>query len=258
MSELYYCSLYSSRFSNFDMRTSTRNAFRAFLLTAALLCSPMPLEAARDSHLGEVNEIRQDLVRRGRAVLAAADMIDQQRSPEKSTAAGEARRLVQALAQSSMWTELGTRDAVRKKVVRGSLNQTMTLAEEKINDEQEKLNAERKRLEAEREKKRLQRWLSLRAAMEAKANRAIDESRQLDNRLAQLGCTSDAPTAARVLIEKMKLTPAWSRLTMVQRNVPSDGEIAAVETVLGEWLKEVNSKLNEAASIVKARSKAPQ
>ena len=251
MSELYYCSLYSSRFSNFDMRTSTLNAFRAFLLTAALLCSPVPLEAARDSHLGEVNEIRQDLVRRGRAVLAAADMIDQQRSPEKSTAAGEARRLVQALAQSSMWTELGTRDAVRKKVVRGSLNDTMTLAEEKINDEQE-------RLEAEREKKRLQRWLSLRAAMESKANRAIDESRQLDNRLAQLGCTSDAPTAARVLIEEMKLTPAWSRLTMVQRNVPSDGEIAAVETVLGEWLKEANSKLNEAASIVKARSKAPQ
>ncbi len=114
MSELYYCSLYSSRFSNFDVRTSTRNAFRAFLLTAALLFSPMPLEAARDSHLGEVNEIRQDLVRRGRAVLAAADMIDQQRSPEKSKAAGEARRLVQALAQSSMWTELGTRDAVRK------------------------------------------------------------------------------------------------------------------------------------------------
>ena len=251
MSELYYCSLNSSRFSNFDMRTSTRNAFRAFLLTAALLFSPMRLEAARDSHLGEVNEIRQDLVRRGRAVLAAADMIDQQRSPEKSEAAGEARRLVQALAQSSMWTELGTRDAVRKKVVRGSLIETMTLAEEKINDEQE-------RLEAEREKKRLQRWLSLRAAMESKANRAIDESRQLDNRLAQLGCTSDAPLAARVLIEKMKLTPAWSRLTMVQRNVPSDGEIAAVETVLGEWLKEANSKLNEAASIVKARSKAPQ
>jgi hypothetical protein len=251
MSKLYYCSLYSSRFSNFDMRTSTRNAFRAFLLTAALLFSPVPLEAARDSHLGEVNEIRQDLVRRGRAVMAAADMIDQQRSPEKSKAAGEARRLVQTLAQSSMWTELGTRDAVRKKVVRGSLNGTMTLAEEKINDEQEKLNAER-------EKKRLQRWLSLRAAMEAKANRAIDESRQLDNRLAQLGCTSDAPTAARILIEKMKLTPAWSRLTMVQRNVPSDGEIAAIENVLGEWLNEANSKLNEAASIVKARSKAPQ
>jgi hypothetical protein len=183
--------------------------------------------------------------------MAAADMIDQQRSPEKSKAAGEARRLVQTLAQSSMWTELGTRDAVRKKVVRGSLNGTMTLAEEKINDEQEKLNAER-------EKKRLQRWLSLRAAMEAKANRAIDESRQLDNRLAQLGCTSDAPTAARILIEKMKLTPAWSRLTMVQRNVPSDGEIAAIENVLGEWLNEANSKLNEAASIVKARSKAPQ
>ena len=258
MSELNYCPLYSSRFSNFDMRTSTRNALRAFLLTAALLFSPMPLEAARDSHLGEVNEIRQDLVRRGRAVLAAADMIDQQRSPEKSKAAGEARRLVQALAQSSMWTELGTRDAVRKKVVRGSLHQTMTLAEEKINDEQEKLNAERKRLEAEREKKRLQRWLSLRAAMESKANRAIDESRQLDNRLAQLGYTSDAPTAARVLIDKMKLTPAWIRLTVVQQNVPSDKEIDAIETVLGEWLKEANSKLNEAASIVKARSKAPQ
>ena len=247
------------------MRPSTRNAFRAFLLSAALLFSPMPLEAARDSHLGEVNEIRQDLVRRGRAVLAAADMIDQQRSPEKSKAAGEARRLVQALAQSSMWTELGTRDAVRKKVVRGSLIETMTIAERKINAEisqlnaeQERLNAERKRLEAEREKKRLQRWLSLRAAMESKANRAIDESRQLDNRLAQLGWTSDAPTAARVLIDKMKLTPAWSRLTMVQQNVPSDKEIDAIETVLGEWLKEANSKLNEAASIVKARSKAPQ
>lgn len=265
MSELNYCPLYSSRFSNFDMRTSTRNAFRAFLLTAALLFSPMPLEAARDSHLGEVNEIRQDLVRRGRAVLAAADMIDQQRSPEKSKAAGEARRLVQALAQSSMWTELGTRDAVRKKVVRGSLIETMTIAERKINAEisqlnaeQERLNAERKRLEAEREKKRLQRWLSLRAAMEAKANRAIDESRQLNNRLTQLGYTSDAPTAARVLIDKMKLTPAWSRLTMVQQNVPSDKEIDAIETVLGEWFKEANSKLNEAASIVKARSKAPQ
>ena len=272
MSDLNYCPLYSSRFSNFDMRTSTRNAFRAFLLSAALLFSPMPLEAARDSHLGEVNEIRQDLVRRGRAVLAAADMIDQQRSPEKSKAAGEARRLVQALAQSSMWTELGTRDAVRKKVVRGSLIETMTIAERKINAEisqlnaeQERLNAERKRLEAERErleaereKKRLQRWLSLRAAMESKANRAIDESRQLDNRLAQLGWTSDAPTAARVLIDKMKLTPAWSRLTMVQQNVPSDKEIDAIETVLGEWLKEANSKLNEAASIVKARSKAPQ
>ena len=125
-------------------------------------------------------------------------------------------------------------------------------------DEQEKLNAERKRLEAEREKKRLQRWLSLRAAMESKANRAIDESRQLDNRLAQLGYTSEAPTAARVLIDKMKLTPAWSRLTIVQQNVPSEKEIDAIETVLGEWLKEANSKLNEAASIVKARSKAPQ